>query len=272
MALVITILARKGGVGRTTTCLNLSGVWAQEGLRVLLVDLDSQASLSRCLLGAESVESAHPSETVAGIFDERFEIEPEEVIRPTAFENLAIVPACDALEDFNTTKPWTSGDRQWALKSFFAEAAGLFDVALIDTGPNTCGLSAWAALASSKFLFSPVLCDSFGTQSIISVQRLVERVQTSINPDLEILGYLINMRQKNTVMESYEQTLRKVHGRMILKTVLPLAAAYRQAVAERQPLPMKKGNTKAMKILVDLAAELNRRMSNLMKHKDKEAA
>ena len=269
MALVtFSLLARKGGVGRTTTTLNLAGLWVKEGARVLCFDLDSQASLSRCLLGSDAVESRHASATIAGLFDTRYEPEPEELICSTQFEKLCIVPAHDALEDFNVTKPGHTGESQFVIREFLDEVKGDFDVALIDTGPNTCGLSAWASLAASHFVLSPVLCDAFGTQSIISVQQLVEKIQTSINPGIEILGYFINMRQKNAVMEGYENTLRKIHGPMIFKTVLPLAAAYRQTVSERTPLALKKTRNKAVVTLAGLAAEIDDRICALVDSKE----
>lgn len=261
MALTLSVLTRKGGVGRTTTVTAISSVWAKEGARVLLVDLDSQASLSRCLLGSEFVESTHASETVAGVFDERYDVEPEDVIHPTEFEGLSLLPACDALEEHNVTKPWLlERHQQTVLRDFLKDAEELFDVVLIDTAPNTVGLTAWAALAASNFVMSPVLCDSFSTQSIISVQRLVEQVQMKVNPELEILGYFINMRQKNAVMNAYEETLRKVHGSMVFDTVLPLAAQYRQAIAERTPLAFKKGKAKAILTMFDFAQEINDRI------------
>lgn len=263
MPLNMTMLGRKGGIGRTTTSMNMAGVWAKEGARVLCVDLDSQASLSRCLLGSEFVETTHPAETVAGVFDDKYDVDPEEVIHATAFENLAVLPACDALEVCNLAKPHMLGERQFVLAKFLSEASHLYDIAMIDTGPNTEGLTAWAALVASQFVLSPVLCDTFGTQSIISVQRLTERVQRSVNPDLEILGYFINMRQKNTVMNGYEATLRKVHGAMVFDTVIPLAAQYRQAVAERTPLPLKKGSNKAVKTLFTFAQEINDRICSV---------
>lgn len=263
MAMNITMLGRKGGIGRTTTSMNLAGVWAKEGARVLCVDLDSQASLSRCLLGSEFVETTHPAETVVGVFNDRYDVDPEEVIHPTQFDGLSVLPACDALEVENVAKPATLGDRGLMLSRFLRDASHLYDIAMIDTGPNTEGLTAFAAMGASQFVISPVLCDTFGTQSIISVQRLAERVQRTINPQLEILGYFINMRQKNTVMNAYEETLRKVHGSMVFETVLPLAAQYRQAVAESTPLPLKKGSNKAVKTLFAFAAEINDRICHV---------
>lgn len=261
--LTLSLLARKGGVGRTTTVFNLASAWAKEGHRCLYLDLDSQASLSRCLLGSEVVETAHPGETLAGIFDARFDPEPEEVIRATQFENLSVVSSGDALEHFNVTNPAKSGSQQFVLREFLEEVKGQFDVTLIDTGPNTCGLLSWASLVASDFVLSPVLCDAFGTQSIISVQRLTEHVQTTANPGLQIAGYFINMRQKNAVMDAYEQTLRRVHGGQMLKTVLPLAAAYRQAVVERTPLLMKKGRSKPVKTIIEFSEEVASRMLEL---------
>jgi len=220
------------------------------------------------LPGQDPVKSRHPSETIAGLFDPRYDPEPEEVICSTEFETLFVVPAHDALEDFNVTKPEQIGDRQFALREFLREVDQRFDVALIDTGPNTCGLSAWASLVGSHFVISPVLCDAFGTQSIISVQRLVEKIQTSVNPAIEILGYYINMRQKNALMEGYENTLRKIHGSMVFNTVLPHAAAYRQSVAERIPLAMKKSRSKAVATLFDLATEIDQRVCALLETKE----
>jgi chromosome partitioning protein len=268
MGPVLTQLGRKGGIGRTTTTFNLAGVWVKEGARVLCVDLDSQASLSRCLLGSEFVETTHPAETLAGVFDERYDVDPEEVIRPTAFKGLTVLPACDALERYNGADPESHRQRQFVLRDFLRSASAHFDIAICDTGPNSLGALAKAALCASQFVISPVPCDTFGTQSIISVQRLAEEVQTTINPSLEILGYYINMRQKNTVMNGYEDTLRKVHGTMIFDTVLPLAAQYRQAVAERTPLPLKKGSNIAVKTLFAFAGEINDRICRIAARKE----
>lgn len=267
-AICFSMLARKGGVGRTTTSMNLAGVWAKEGARTLCIDLDSQASLSRCLLSSSVVESLHPSRTVAALFDSQLEPEPEDVIHATDFEGLSVVPACDRLEEFNVTKPWTKGDQQLCLRRFINELGEDYDIVICDTGPNTCGMSAWAALAASHFVLSPVLCDAFGSQSIISVQQLVEHVQTTCNPSLRILGYFINMRQANTVMEAYENTLRRIHGPMVFSTVLSLAACYRQAVAERTPLAFKKGRSQPVKALFELAEEINTRICGTSERKE----
>ena len=259
--LTLTILARKGGTGKTTTAWNLAGFYAREGLRVLAVDMDGQASLSRVAFGPTHVETTHPAHTVAGLFDSRYDPEPPDLIQATRFERLSVVAAGDALETHNRPNPETAGEYQFTIRRFLGEVAAEFDLAIIDTGPNTTGLAAWSALAASDLVLSPVLADSFGTQAVIHVQRLVEAVQTRVNPKLRILGYLLNMTQKNVVNLAYEQTLRQLHGRQVLDTTVPLLAPYREAIAERTPITLFKPRVKASKIVKALAEEINARVT-----------
>ena len=257
---IICLVGRKGGLGRTTTTLSLSGAFAQDGLRVLCVDMDGQASLSRCLFGNRHVEETHPANTVAGLFDPRYDPLPEEVIQPTRFKNISLLAAGDGLEPFGIPTTERLGEEQWVLKRFFAEVEKDFDLVLIDTGPNTTTLTSWSSLAASDYVLSPVLPDAFGTQSVISVQRLTESVQRRANPRLRILGYFINMFQKNAVNQAYEQTLRGLHGGQVLKTVVPLQVVYREAVAERTPVTILKPKVKAAKVVRELVDEVSERM------------
>jgi chromosome partitioning protein len=269
--LTLTILARKGGTGKTTTAWNLAGLYAQEGLRILAIDLDGQASLSRVAFGSTQVEKMHPAQTVAGLFDPHYDPAPAEVIQASRFERLSVIAAGDALETHNRPSPETAGEAQFTIRRLLAEVEASFDLAIIDTGPNTTGLAAWSALAASDLVLSPVLADSFGTQAVIHVQRLVEAVQTRVNPKLRILGYLLNMTQKNVVNQAYEQTLRQLHGRQVLETTVPLLAPYREAIAERTPITIFKPRIKASKIVKSLAEEITARITKPA-HATKEAA
>jgi chromosome partitioning protein len=266
--LTITILARKGGTGKTTTAYNLAAHYAQEGMRVLAIDLDGQASLSRVAFGPTQVETTHPAQTVAGLFDPRYDPAPPDVIQATRFERLSVLPAGDALEAHNRPNPEAAGEAQFTIRRFLDEVADDFDLAVIDTGPNTTGLAAWSALVASDFVLSPVLPDSFGTQAVIHVQRLVEAVQTRVNPRLRILGYMLNMAQKNVVNLAYEQTLRQLHGRQVLEMSVPLLAVYREAIAERTPITILKPRVKASKVIKALAEEITSRITDLAPAKE----
>jgi len=257
-ALSISLLARKGGVGRTTTTLNLAGAFAEDSLRVLCLDLDGQASLSRAIFGSQHVETTHEANTVAALFS-GCDPEPRDIIQTTPFDGISLVAASDGLEAFSIPAR-DAGDRQWALHNFIHEVQDDFDIILIDTGPNTTVLPAWAALVASDFVLSPVLADSFGTQSVISVQRHVEEVQRGPNKNVRILGYMLNMLQKNAVCQAYELTLRQLHGPQVFETTLPLMAAFREAIAERSPITIHKPRCKAAKLIRQLAEEITDRI------------
>src|SRR4051812_7030505 len=110
----ISILSRKGGSGRTTLTFNLSGHYAKSGVRVLCIDLDGQASLSRAFLGSEYVESLRPTDTVAGLFLGN----GEGAIHATEFDNINIVPAGDSLEQFATPNRREFARDQYAIAEF----------------------------------------------------------------------------------------------------------------------------------------------------------
>ncbi len=270
--LTICVMSRKGGTGKTTNALNLAGSFVNDGLRVACLDLDGQGSLSRCLLGPARVESMHPANTTAGLFDPKYDPTPDDLIQPTRFDRLFVVPSSDALETFNRPSPAEAGEAQFVIRRFLDEAANRIDLAVIDTGPNTSGLLGWAALAASDFVLTPILPDPFGSHAIIHVQRLVEESQVKVNPKLRIAGYLLNMVQKNAVQQAYEQTLRQIHGGQVFTTVVPLLAPYREAIAERAPVTLLKPKVKASKVVKAVAEELEARITAAIGTTKKEVA
>src|SRR3954452_17982299 len=102
---VASFLNRKGGVGKTSSVFHLAGSFASQGRRVLVCDLDPQASLSQGCFGPQFVEGLPKSATVAALFDDSYDPDPDELIRPTAFANIFIVPASNDLTDHNTPRP-----------------------------------------------------------------------------------------------------------------------------------------------------------------------
>ena len=99
--IVISLYARKGGVGRTMLTQNLAGACAEKGASVLLLDTDSQASLSKNFFGASAVERLRPYETIAALFDASRDADPDAVIREADVENISIIPSSDHLEHFD---------------------------------------------------------------------------------------------------------------------------------------------------------------------------
>src|SRR4051794_16481687 len=110
--LTITLVNRKGGVSKTGTTHQLSGAFAKMGLKVLLVDIDPQASLTQGFFGPPAPEAIPERNTILGLFDDPFDPHPEKVLRPTPCEGITILPGANRLDDFNRSKPAEQGPLQ----------------------------------------------------------------------------------------------------------------------------------------------------------------
>ena len=258
MTITITMLARKGGVGRTTLTCSMAGELGRRGARVLCIDVDGQASLSRVFFGSAKIEQLDPSETVAAVMA-NYGSEVDEVIHQTAIENIAVLPACDALEKLAVPEV---GENVTAIRDVIMSVADRFDVVLIDTPPNTNVATSWAAVVASDYVISPVPADAFGTQSIISVQRTVGDA-VALNPNVRILGYVLNQVQRNGVNDAYVAMVRQLHGSQVFATEVPLAVAFREAMSVRTPISHHKPRSKASKVIASLVDEINERIESL---------
>ena len=258
MPTTFTMLARKGGVGRTTLSVSIAGELAKRGARTLCIDLDGQASLSRVFFGSPQVERFNPAQTVAAVLAD-YGSEPDEVIHKTSFENIAVLPAGDAVEKLAMPE---ANDTIVTIRDFIQDVRNDFDVIMIDTPPNTNVATTMAGVVAADYVLSPVPADAFGTQSIISVQRTVaDAVQ--YQPNLRILGYIFNQLQRNSVNDSYIRTVRQLHGDQVFDTEISLAVAFRESMAARTPISHHKAKTKAAQMVATLVDEMNQRIETL---------
>src|SRR5262249_53914997 len=113
---VVAFLNRKGGVGKTSCCHHLAGYFARSGRRVLLVDADPQASLTKGFLGPDATSALEKTETLACLFDDAFEPEPSRLVRGTHLDGVSLVPSSPLLDAHNRPEPGDSGQLQYAMK------------------------------------------------------------------------------------------------------------------------------------------------------------
>ncbi len=260
MGRTVALLNKKGGVGKTSTCHHLAGALIQNGLRVLLCDLDPQASLTQGLLGPGVTRELPPHETVAALFDEAGGPPIEELIRPTEIPGLSILAGSEAMEDLNVTRPAETGPLQYALRDALASLEGSFDLALLDCPPNV-QLCSWAALVAADGVVVPLQAEDYGAQGIVGLQRAIRRVQAGPNPDLVLVGYLVTMFVKTlSVHISYEADLREVYGDDVFRALVPLAKDFKEAVILRKPVGLYKPKSAAAKAIVALAEEMVARL------------
>lgn len=261
--LTISLVARKGGVGRTTLALNLAAVFAERGASVVLVDLDGQASSSRALLGHSAVDQLDPNQTTAAVLASH-QPDPDDILQETPWKGVQLMPACDALERYATPERC---DTETALRDCLTAVQA--QLVIIDTSPNTHVLTTWTALVASRFVLSPVPPDAFGAQSIISVQRAVADVAV-VNPQLSIAGYILNqVEPRESSSRAYIQTIRRVHGGQIFDSEIPRAAAFRQGIASREPVTRLQPRSKAAQSIRALADEIDTRLTQ---HLERRAA
>jgi chromosome partitioning protein len=256
----IAFLNRKGGVGKTSTVHHLAGTLARRGVRILLVDVDGQASLTQGLLGPEVAELLDPHETIAAIMDEAGAVSPAALVRPTAFAGVSLIPGSEAAERYNDPNPWELGLRPFLLRDAVAEAAGGFDLVLIDCPPHI-QFWAWSALVAADGVVVPVMPEDYGAQGLKAIRRTIAHVQAEANPQLALVGYLVTLWNKAlSVHVTYEGYLRQLHGADVFAAVFPLAKDFKEAVTYRKPIVEYKPKSPAAAAMAALAGEFLARL------------
>jgi len=221
MPVVISLFAKKGGVGKTTLSLNLAGYLSTKGYRVLLIDSDPQASLSQGILGAAQVETLQKANTVSALFDEQDFADPSKVIRETGSERIWLAPASDLLQPYSHPDPLARGDLQFAYRDFIAEVSDKVDFVICDAPPDCANLLSWNCLMASNYVLSPVSMETYSAQSVAGVIRKIEEAHCHGNPNLQSLGYIVNLRKKRTGLhDANEKRFRQLYGPQVFQSVI----------------------------------------------------
>ncbi len=187
---VIAVANLKGGVGKTTTVLNLAGFAGQMGKRVLAIDTDPQASLTRVALPDDA-----PTTALAEAFAQRART-LDGVRCPSRFAGVDVVPSTLALEAvIQTAIPWEG--REYVLLDMLTPHLAEYDLILIDCRPGI-DLSVTNALTAARWLLVPVECSFMALDGYEHVRALQQRLNQRINPDLDVLGLLPTRYRSST--------------------------------------------------------------------------
>jgi chromosome partitioning protein len=228
---IIAIANQKGGVGKTTTAVNLSAALAERGQRTLLVDLDPQANAT-CGLGVEVVPGRSLYHPLIGQGHAR------DHVVPTAFENLSLIPSeidlagCE-VEIARLENPLS----RMAEVLLPLKTGGAYDQILLDCPPSL-GILMTSALAAADGLLIPVQCEFYALDGISKISGLVDRLRSEgVNPRLEISGVVMTMFDARTRLSQQVVTELKSHfGDKLFKTIIPRSIRLGEAPSFGKPV------------------------------------
>lgn len=234
MTKIIALANQKGGVGKTTTAINLSAAIAGTGKRVLLVDADPQANASSGLgVDIREMQASIYECLVNGI-------SPRQAIVETAVENLHLIPSHIDLVGAEI-EMLNLPDREQLLKRVLQQVKNDYDYILIDCSPSL-GLITVNALTASDSVIIPVQCEFFALEGIAKLLNTIKIIKSQLNPNLGIMGFVLTMydnrlRLSNQVLEE----VRRHFGDLVFRTViarnvrLSEAPSHGQTILEYEP-------------------------------------
>ncbi len=236
MTKIISIANQKGGVGKTTTAINLSSALAQNGKKVLLVDFDSQGNATRGL----GFQVAQMPVTIFEAITKQMDI--NFAIKTTSVKNLDLIPANLRLVSLETYVSSHNFENPFfLLKERLAEIKAQYDFIIIDCPPSL-GLLCLNALVASTSVLIPVQCEYFAMEAVASILSTITKVQKDYNHDLKIEGFLLTMYESNTSLCT--EVAQQVRGLFKENTFLtsiprnisiPEASAHGEAVTTYRP-------------------------------------
>lgn len=250
-ARVVAVANQKGGVGKTTTAVNLSAYLAL-GMRVLLVDLDPQANATSSLgLDPNGVEWS-TYEMLIG------EAPPGDVVVTSGRAQLDLAPASRALAGAQVELV-DLADREQRLKRALEGVLERYDVVVVDTPPSL-GILTLNALVAAELLLAPVQCEYLALEGVAQLMETIELVRATLNPRLQLLGMLMTMYDPRTRLSpQVVDEVRRHFPDRTFQTVIPRSVRLSEAPSYGKPVLEYEPSSRGATAYADLAQELIQR-------------
>lgn len=248
MAQVTAILNQKGGVGKTTTAINLGACLAAEGKRVLIVDMDPQANCTNGL-GMQPADG----KTVYDVLCDNGVI--ADAVRPTAFNHLFLVPSTIDLAGAEVELV-TAIARESRLREALRPVLTEYDYVLLDTPPSL-GLLTLNCLTSAQWVLIPIQCEYYALQGLAQLGRTVQLVERHLNPGLRLMGVVLTMFDGRTrLSREVAERVRERFGARVFQAVIPRSVRLSEAPSYGQPIIAYDPGSRGAEAYTQLAKEV----------------
>lgn len=229
MGKIVAFLNQKGGVGKTTTCVNMAGYLAQMGKKVLLLDIDPQGNASSNL----GFEKDSKPKTIYDVIVDDNTI--EEVIQKTKLENLDIIPSDVDLAGAEIELVQMN-NREKVVRNILRKIVNNYDYICIDCPPSL-GLITVNALTACDSVLIPIQCEYFALEGLSQLMYTIKLVKKHLNENIDVEGVVLTMKDnRSNLGQSVAQDISKYFGKKVYKTIIPRNIRLAEAPSFGEPI------------------------------------
>ena len=258
MGKIVAFANQKGGVGKTTTCINLAAYVAIMGKKVLILDMDPQGNAT----SGVGIEKNNNIKTIYNVIDGDCSV--KEVIRKTHIPNLDIIPATVDLAGAEIDLVQMSS-REKIVKNILARILDLYDYIMIDCPPSL-GLLTVNALTASHSIVIPIQCEFFALEGLSQLMNTVRLIKHHLNPALDIEGVILTMKDnRSNLIAEVSGEIVKFFGKKVYTTSIPRNIRLAEAPSHGEPIITYDKNSKGADAYKDLAEEFLQRNNDSYK-------
>lgn len=252
MGKIIAFANQKGGVGKTTTCVNVAAYIAAMGKRVLLIDLDPQGNAT----SGVGIEKTSSTKTIYNVIDGDAII--DEVIVLTEVPGLDFVPATIDLAGAEIDLVQMP-NRENVIKNRLSRIKDRYDYIFIDCPPSL-GLLTVNALTSCNSIVIPIQCEFYALEGLTQLMNTIKLVKKHLNPSLDIEGVVLTMKDsRSNLISQVSEEIKAFFGKKVFETSIPRNIRLAEAPSHGTPIGMYDASSKGAKAYLDLAEEILQR-------------